>query len=83
MNTDIQTRCLAVLKPVLVQEGELAAVAAGGTLYDSGSLDSLTLVNLVVALENEFSLQIDAENIDQVFATLDSLVAYLAEKCTA
>jgi acyl carrier protein len=79
-NTDTATRCLTVLEPFLVQEGGLDQVARGAPLLTSGLLDSLALANLIVALEIEFSVQIDAENLDQVFASLETLVDYLDSK---
>jgi len=80
MHADTAIRCLSILRHVLVQEGEYEKVERGGALFALASLDSLALVNLVVALENEFAIQIDAENLDQVFATLASLTAYLDER---
>ncbi|TCJ16267.1 acyl carrier protein [Parasulfuritortus cantonensis] len=81
MHDDTRIRCLPALRSILVQESELAGVVErGAALFDSPSLDSLALVNLVVALENEFAIQIDAEDLEQVFATLDSLVDYLDGK---
>lgn len=80
MQNDTRARCLSVLGTILVQEAELSKVEQGGGLYVSPSLDSLALVNLIVALENEFDIQVDTENPDTAFANLDSLVAYLDEK---
>lgn len=69
-----------MLEPFLVQEGALDQVAGGAPLLTSGLLDSLALANLIVALENEFSVQIDAENLNQLFASLETLVDYLDSK---
>lgn len=80
MTNDIAERCLRVLGEVLVQKGELAYVAAGGALFSSALLDSLTLLNLVIGLEAEFGIQIMAENLDEVFANLASLTAYVSDE---
>ena len=81
MNLDeICDRCLYVLQKFLIQSGEFEDIKTGGGLFETTSLDSLTLVNLVVELENEFQIEIDAENIDDVFSTLGSLTAYIQSK---
>lgn len=80
MQSDTRSRCLSVLSTILVQEAELGTVDQGGGLYASPSLDSLALVNLIVALENEFAIQIDTEDPEKVFADLDTLVTYLDDK---
>jgi acyl carrier protein len=82
-NSDTAARCLSVLEAFLIREGELDQVATGGPLLASGSLDSLAFANLVVALENEFHVQVDAEDLDQIFASLATLVAYLEAKRSA
>lgn len=80
MDADTRSRILSVLAKFLLTEGELERVGQGGDLFASSALDSLALVNLVVALENEFSVQIDTEDIDGVFANLTSLADYLDGK---
>ena len=42
----------------------LETIAADEDLIDSGMLDSLALVQLMVALEEEFSITIEPEEID-------------------
>lgn len=80
MSDDIAARCLKVLGGVLVREGDLDYVAGGGDLFTSALLDSLTLLNLVIALENEFGIQIMVENLEDVFASLASLTEYLQDE---
>ncbi len=74
---NIRARCLAILGSFLVNPGELEKVNQGASLLDFSSLDSLSMVNLVVQLEIEFAVRLDADELDTVLATLDSLTDYL------
>lgn len=49
------------------------ALLDGKPLVDTAGLDSLTLVHLVVALENEFQIRFELDGIAEVFANLQSL----------
>ena len=75
-----QSQCLEVLAPFLVQPGELDAVANGAPLFSSSSIDSLTLVNMVVALEQVFKTDIDVENLEDTFKDINSLATYIDAK---
>jgi acyl carrier protein len=77
-----KSRCLEVLASFLVQPGEREAVAGGAPLFTSSSIDSLTLVNMVVALEQAFSTDIDAEDLEATFKDIDSLASYIDAKLT-
>ena len=75
-----KSRCLEILAPFLVQPGEQDAVAGGAPLFSSSSIDSLTLVNMVVALEQAFKTEIDADDLEATFKDIDSLAAYIDTK---
>lgn len=77
---NIKQGCIEILAELLLQEGELTAVEQGGGLFSSASFDSIALVNLIVALENRFSIQIDSDEFESIFESLDSLVSYIESK---
>ena len=77
-NEAIRERCAGVLKDFLVQDGAFEAVLNGGPLLEGSALDSLGMVNLVVALEKEFAIRMPTEDLETTFATLDNLVAELS-----
>lgn len=77
---DIKFVCLREIRPFLLDANEFATLESGGPLFSATTMDSLALVNLVVALEKSFSIDIDAENLDEVFSTLSTLVAYIQKK---
>jgi acyl carrier protein len=74
---NIRARCLTILGSFLINPGELEKVNNGASLLDFSSLDSLSMVNLVVQLEIEFTVRLDADELDTVLSTLDSLTDYL------
>lgn len=76
----IREYCIEILSGILVQESELGAVINGGPLFSSGSFDSLALVNLIVAMENKFSIQIDSDDFESIFESLGTLVSYVESK---
>ncbi len=77
---NIRNDCIEILSGILVQDGELEAVVNGGPLFSTASFDSLTLVNLIVALENKFSMQIDSDDFESIFGSLGSLVSYVESR---
>lgn len=83
MSDDVKAKCLAELKKFLPQQEELEAVAAGEPLFASSSIDSVTLVGMVVALEDRFAIEFDADNVEDIFFDLTSLSRYVTEKLSA
>jgi acyl carrier protein len=78
MTLNVRSKCLSVLEPFLVQPEDYRKVAEGGSLL--ALFDSLSLVNLIVELENAFFIEIDTEDLEEVFSTLDSLTVYIEGK---
>lgn len=82
MSNDTATRCLKLLENLVEPHSKLREIAQGGDLREQISLDSLTMVNLIVSLENEFKFSFEAENLDEIFANFNSLVAYIDSQLT-
>ncbi len=62
----------------LVQDPALLPLADETPLLDSGILDSLTLLRLVVFLEERFGITMgDADLLPQNFASVNTICAYL------
>ena len=72
--------CLEVISSFLVQPGEKEAVALGAPIFSAASVDSLTLVNMVVAIEQAFKTEIDADNLEETFKNIDTLSTYIDAK---
>ena len=62
----------------LVQDPALLPLADGAPLLDSGILDSLSLLRLVIFLEERFGITIgDAGLLPENFASVNTICAYL------
>jgi acyl carrier protein len=62
----------------LVQDPKLLPLADDASLMDSGILDSLSLLRLVVFLEERFGITVgDADLLPDNFASVDAICAYL------
>ena len=62
----------------LVQDPALLPLADDAPLLDSGILDSLTLLRLVVFLEKRFGITMgDADLLPENFASVNAICAYL------
>jgi acyl carrier protein len=82
MHNDIRSLCLSAIASFVADENDLKAIEAGEPLIKTASLDSLSLVNLIVALEEETGVPIDTDDLEGVFQNLDSLVRYLTDQKT-
>jgi acyl carrier protein len=61
-----------------VRDPELLPLANDASLLDSGILDSLSLLRLVVFLEERFGITMgDADLVPQNFASVNTICAYL------
>jgi len=56
---------------------ELQAIFRGAPILTTLTIDSLSLLNLVVELESRFKVSFDYDTIETSFATIDSLAAFL------
>jgi len=62
----------------LVQDPALLPLADETSLLDSGILDSLSLLRLVVYLEERFGIMVgDADLLPENFASVEAICAYL------
>ena len=62
----------------LVQDRALLPLANDTSLLDSGILDSLSLLRLVVFLEERFQIMVgEADLLPENFASVDTICAYL------
>ncbi len=66
-----------VLK-VLTKINEEIVTYEGDNLFEEGILDSLQAVDIIAALEDEFGIDIDAENlIEENLMTKESIIAMM------
>jgi acyl carrier protein len=65
----------------LVRDSELLPLADDTSLLDSGILDSLSLLQLVVFLEERFGITVgDADLLPENFASVNTIWAYLRDR---
>jgi len=65
----------------LVQDAALLPLADDTSLLDSGILDSLSLLQLVVFLEERFGITVgDTDLLPQNFASVQTICAYLRSR---
>lgn len=51
------------------------------SLLDAGVIDSMTMADLIVHLENEYGIRVDEDDmIPENFDSIDAIVAYLQRK---
>lgn len=82
MTQDIAARCLDILGRFVEDADDMANIRQGASLLATGSLDSLSMVNLVVELESEFGIAIESESLETLFHNLDTLVNHITAKTT-
>ena len=80
MAVDVRKQCLEELQAFLTDPQDYTDVATGQPLLQSAGFDSVTMVEFVLRLENRFGIEIDADNLEEVFGTLDSLSDYIQGK---
>ena len=76
-DTTALARLRAVIEPFVTDPAELDAVCDGAPFLETISVDSIGLLHLVVALEQEYSVRFDELSMDRAFADIDSLLAFL------
>jgi acyl carrier protein len=75
---DRQTRIVEIVKRVA---GKPIEPAPEESLFESGALDSFTLVDLVAGLEKEFAVKIpDADLTPRKFDSVERIEAYLRNR---
>lgn len=67
-----------------IEEIAFSTVEAEESLWQSGVLDSITIVELAVEIENEYSIKIPFDEIiEDHFETVDLLTKYIQSKLDA
>lgn len=77
MTSNDKDRIAVVFRRYVTDEAEMEAVLRGDGIMDAVSIDSLTMLQLVTDLENEFGTRFDIDALERTFATIDSLAAHL------
>ena len=80
MTSDVKENCLLELKAFIHDPQLFAGISAGKPLLASAAIDSVSLVEIVLRLESRFAVEIDADNIEEVFRDIDTLTAYIDGK---
>ncbi len=77
-------RLKALVRDVFSREMNVDVPSTETDLFETGLLDSLTFVDLLVRLEEEFSLKLRLDEIDlESFRSIDRVVEMLQEKVAA
>lgn len=64
-----------------IEEITFSVVTNGEPLWDSGILDSITIVELAVEIEDEYAIKVPFDEIiEDNFQTVSNLVAYIERK---
>jgi acyl carrier protein len=80
MLENISTRCLSVISKFITDPVGLEKIKQGESLLETGSLDSLSMVNLVVELENEFGMSLESDELETLFSSLQNLASHIHTK---
>jgi len=80
MPNDVRSACLATISTFVSDANDMKAIEAGESLIKTASLDSLSLVNLIIQLEENTGIAIDTDDLEGVFENLDSLVQFLSSR---
>jgi len=63
---DVMARVVKILTPWVKDQGALASVSMTTNILDDLKVNSARLVDVVIALEDEFGVEIADEDVDQV-----------------
>ncbi|HVO50344.1 MAG TPA: hypothetical protein VMV60_05070 [Thermoanaerobaculia bacterium] len=77
-----RARLRAVLGQYVTEPAELDAVFGGAPFLETISLDSIALLHLVEALEEEYAVRFDELSMDRAFADVGSLLEFLCDQPT-
>jgi len=79
MSGNIKERIQKIFSKFIINKNELEAVFQGKSILKTISIDSLTMVNMVVELEKEFGIRFDAETLDKTFENIGTLKKNIAD----
>jgi acyl carrier protein len=72
-----RARLRAIFNQYVPASAELDAIFNGAPLLETVSIDSITLIHLIVAIEKEFAVRFDETSMDQAFSNIDSLLKFI------
>jgi acyl carrier protein len=78
--TGAKARIVGILGRYVTDPAELAAVDRGEPFLSATSLDSLAMMTVIVEIEKAFGVRFDLATLEDTFATIDSVTAYLDSK---
>ena len=70
---EVQDRVVKILTPWVKNEQALASVSADTNILDDLKVNSARLVDVVIAFEDEFGIEIDDEDVDSVNTVGDAV----------
>ena len=70
---EVQDRVVKILTPWVKNEEALASVSADTNILDDLKVNSARLVDVVIAFEDEFGIEIDDEDVDSVNTVGDAV----------
>ncbi|MBW2240478.1 MAG: acyl carrier protein [Deltaproteobacteria bacterium] len=77
--TEIQERVVKILTPYVKDQGALANVSAATNILEDLKVNSARMVDVVLAFEDEFDIEIADEDVD-VVNTVGDCVGLIADK---
>jgi acyl carrier protein len=77
---DVLERVVKILTPWVKDQSALASVAMGTNILDDLKVNSARLVDVVIALEDEFGVEIADEDVDKVNEVGDAVKLILAKQ---
>ncbi len=77
--TEIQERVVKILTPYVKDQDALASVSGATNILEDLKVNSARLVDVVLAFEDEFDIEIADEDVDAV-NTVGDCVGLIAEK---
>ena len=77
---DVMERVVKILTPWVKDQDALASVAMNTNILDDLKVNSARLVDVVIALEDEFGVEIADEDVDKVNEVGDAVNLILAKQ---
>jgi acyl carrier protein len=77
MPNDIREICITTLEKFITDQSTITNIKNGASILESATIDSLSLVNLIVELENSLGFSFESDDFEGIFSSLDKLVCYI------
>ena len=75
MKNDVKDQVTTFFKETLIRHGDLGELSDSESLFLSGRLDSLSMLNLIMFLENHFSMNFSEIDFDvDLVDSIDSII---------